>query len=309
MFSQEIIREIGTVADEIGVERAALLAVAEVESGGRAFAIVNGRAEPSIRFEGHYFDRRLPAAKREVARAAGLAAPRAGAVANPAGQAARWALLARATAIDAKAAYESVSWGLGQVMGAHWAWLGYASVEALVAEARASVAGQARLMARYIDRAGLVSALRAGDWATFARGYNGPDYKRNGYDSKIATAYRRHIGASGAGATEVATPRGASPSPTPQLVGGTLGPGARGKQVAELQIQLTALGFPATPDGFYGPLTRKAVRGFQHWQGLSPDGIAGAQTLAALVSAWQAARSPGIRARLAGWLKRWPWRR
>ena len=125
MFTQETISEITAVAREIGIEPAALLAVAEVESGGKAFASVDGRLEPLIRFEGHYFDRRLTPAKREAARREGLASPLAGAVINPRMQAARWKLLARAAAIDRKAALESVSWGLGQVMGAHWAWLGY----------------------------------------------------------------------------------------------------------------------------------------------------------------------------------------
>src|SRR5690606_8321023 len=119
---------------------------------------------------------RLHGEKLERARAEGLAAPQAGKVKNPAAQAARWALLARAEAIDAKAARESASWGLGQVMGAHWAWLGYADVDDLVTEARSGVGGQVALMARYIDKAGLLPALRNRDWTVFARGYNGPAY-------------------------------------------------------------------------------------------------------------------------------------
>lgn len=193
MFTDEVIGEIAKVADELNVERAALLAVAEVESGGRVFATVGGENLPLIRFEGHYFDRRLAGGKRNRARAEGLAAPKAGAVANPPTQAARWAMLDRATAIDRRAALESVSWGIGQVMGAHWDWLGYASVDALVGEARSGAAGQARLMARFIDRAGLRPALRTHDWAAFARGYNGPGYKANGYHVKMAEAYRRFV--------------------------------------------------------------------------------------------------------------------
>ncbi|MBA3448175.1 MAG: DUF3380 domain-containing protein, partial [Pseudaminobacter sp.] len=87
MFTDETKREIEATAAELGVERAALLAVAEVESGGRAFAMVAGRAEPLIRFEGHYFDKRLSAAKRARARRENLASPIAGAVANPRTQA------------------------------------------------------------------------------------------------------------------------------------------------------------------------------------------------------------------------------
>lgn len=191
MFADEVVAEIAKVADELRVERAALLAVAEVESNGKVFAVVNGENRPLIRFEGHYFDRRLAGGKRAHARSEGLSAAKAGVVAKPASQAARWTMLERAMAIDRRAALESVSWGIGQVMGAHWDWLGYASVDHLVEDARSGAAGQARLMARFIEKAGLRTALRNRDWAAFARGYNGPGYKANAYHTKMAAAYRR----------------------------------------------------------------------------------------------------------------------
>ncbi|MDP3899439.1 MAG: N-acetylmuramidase domain-containing protein [Mesorhizobium sp.] len=297
MFSNDVIQEIQAVARDLGVEPAALLAIAEIESGGKAFALVQGRREPLIRFEGHYFDRRLPAAKRDMARAAGLASPTAGAVANPSSQAARWALLERAAAIDSKSAHESVSWGLGQVMGAHWAWLGYASVDALVAEARDSVAGQARLMARYIDKAGLVPAIRGRDWAAFARGYNGPDYRRHGYDRKIATAYARY----GAKRPEDRAPPSAQPA-----AGANLRVGMRGEAVLELQTMLTALGFPAARDGVFGPATEAAVRKFQAAFRLAVDGIAGPKTRAAIdVALRSPGGSTGFWTWLAAWLAAW----
>lgn len=42
------------------------------------------------------------------------------------------------------------------------------------------MAGQVELMARYIDKAGIGSSLRHKDWTAFARGYDGPSYKKNG---------------------------------------------------------------------------------------------------------------------------------
>ena len=75
-------------------------------------------------------------------------------------------------------------------MGAHWAWLGFADVDALVTEARSGAAGQVRLMARYIEKAGLFTAIENHDWEAFARGYNGPDYKRYSYHLKLAAAYQ-----------------------------------------------------------------------------------------------------------------------
>jgi hypothetical protein len=191
MFAKSTEAAIATAAHAAGIEPQALLAIAELESGGIAFASIDGRQEPLIRFEGHVFDRRLAPAKKARARAAGLASPVAGRIANPPGQTARWRLLDEAASIDRRAAYEAVSWGIGQVMGVHWKALGYADVEALVAEARSGVEGQVRLMVRFIGWAGLLTPLERRDWPRFARGYNGAGFARNGYDSRLAAAYRR----------------------------------------------------------------------------------------------------------------------
>lgn len=191
MFDTKTFAEIIAMAQEAGIEPAALLAVAEVESGGRALYHVKGAQEPAIRFEGHYFDRRLLGRVRDQARKAGLSAPEAGHVRNPKTQSERWFLLERAMSIHKKAALESTSWGLGQVMGAHWKWLGYGSVDELVAEARNSVGGQVGLMLNFIEKAGLKTALQAKDWRNFARRYNGPAFARNQYDTRMAAAFER----------------------------------------------------------------------------------------------------------------------
>ena len=268
MLTHETRKAVAATAAEFGIEPAALLAVAEIESGGKAYVRIGGRREPVIRFEGHYFDRRLAGEKRCLARRAGLSSPAAGEIANPPGQAARWRLLDRAIAIDRKSALESVSWGLGQVMGAHWAWLGFGSVEDLVAEVRSDATGQARLMARYITKAGLSDALADRDWARFARGYNGPAYRRNRYDRKLAVAYRRYAD----GGTTHARPEADR----------ALRRGASGTAVAELQITLSAAGYPLAIDGRFGRLTEMALRRFQKSVGLTADGVGGRETLAAL---------------------------
>ena len=267
MFDDEVLKTVDAMAGRLRVEAAALLAIAEVESGGQAFATVEGRPEPVIRFEGHYFDQRLTDAKRRQARAMGLASPSAGAIANPATQAGRWQLLQAAAAIDHAAAHESVSWGLGQVMGAHWRWLGFSDVDALVAEARSGIAGQITLMCRYIEKAGLAGAIRRLDWSAFARAYNGPAYAKHGYDTKIAAAYARYRNAAAAGTSRA---------------GGASAASAKPIDTVDLQRMLSAAGYPVEADGLMGPLTRKAIRGFQADNGLAVDGIAGPKTLAAL---------------------------
>lgn len=269
MFNAAARRAIEGVADDINVPADALLAVAEVESGGKPFAIVNGEEVPLIRWEGHYFDRLVPADKRAAARKAGLANPKAGAVKNPASQARRYAMLEQARQIDEVAAISSCSWALGQVMGSHWKWLGYASAEAFEKEARSGIAGQVRVMAKFIVRSGLDDELRRHDWSAFARGYNGPAYAKHGYHTQIARAYERYAGAE------------APASP----VSGMLRLGSSGARVRELQQLLVRAGYAVEVDGDFGSATKRAVETFQKsigFRGKDVDGVAGPKTLAAL---------------------------
>jgi murein DD-endopeptidase MepM/ murein hydrolase activator NlpD len=59
--------------------------------------------------------------------------------------------------------------------------------------------------------------------------------------------------------------------------------GEAGWDVASLQFQLAEHGFPsATFDGVFGPHIDAALRRFQKYAGLTTDGVAGSETLAAL---------------------------
>ena len=117
-------------------------------------------------------------------------------------------------------------------MGAHWAWLGYSSVEKLVAEARSGAEGQLRLMASYIRMAGLAEALRRHDWEKFAHGYNGPAFRKNAYHLKLAKAHKKYAAA------------------TPTGMRTVLRIGNRGSDVVELQRALIRRGIPFMPTAF-----------------------------------------------------------
>src|SRR5690606_35811116 len=114
--------------------------------------------------------------------------------------------------------------------------------------------------------------------------YNGPAYKQNAYDAKLATAYARYAAGS---------PKAAMP---------LLKRGSKGTAVADLQHDLTALGYPLSADGIFGPATVQAVRAFQRDHALAIDGIGGARTNAAIAAAL---RAPGLVGK--GWrrLKDW----
>ncbi|WP_376710795.1 N-acetylmuramidase family protein [Pseudochrobactrum lubricantis] len=189
MFRAEIRMLFSEAGQAHHLDPAALAAVAQTESSGIVTTRINGRDEPLIRFEGHYFDKRLSPADQAKARALKLSSPRAGATPNPADQAARWQMLDKACRINRDAAYESTSWGVGQVMGAHWHWLGYVSVAEMVETVRSAVPEQIELMSRFIVYSNLRDVLNKHDWQKFAYSYNGPLYAKNRYDRKLALNY------------------------------------------------------------------------------------------------------------------------
>ena len=59
--------------------------------------------------------------------------------------------------------------------------------------------------------------------------------------------------------------------------------GDQGSEVAEIQGQLAGLGYDVTADGDFGPATAEAVKAFQRENGLTPDGLVGESTYAALL--------------------------
>lgn len=279
-MTDELVTAARRAGETNGVEAAVLLAVAIVETNAVAYAVFGARCEPLIRFEGHYFDRLLSATDRAEARRLGLSAAKAGAIRNPAAQSARWRLLERAAAIDAAAAYASTSWGIGQVMGAHWKVLGFANAEALAAEARRSVEGQFSIVARFLKNEELDRLLSAGAFAAFARRYNGPGYARNRYDAKIQAAYA----AAGKRLKEMERHVDTDSEDV------TLVEGARGAAVTKLQRDLARHGFAVVADGIFGPRTRAALSSFRRSKGLEAKPLADAKTLVLLAEEVGAAR-------------------
>lgn len=255
---------ISEIARQNALPPAALLAVVDIESAGRVGTMIKGALHPTIRFEGHYFDRRLKGETRQTARQRGLASPSAGAIKNPRSQTARYAMLKRAKAIDMSAAIESTSWGVGQVMGSHWRMLGYQSATHFEAAMHEGLAGQVEAMVRFIVTSKLDKPLRARDWQAFARGYNGPAYAKNRYDEKLKQAYGRYAATSAN-----------DDAPFLRL-------GARGPAVKFMQAKLNEAGFNIHVDGSFGIQTASALKRFQQSKGLAPDGIFGPSTNAAL---------------------------
>lgn len=181
-------------ADDLGVPLASVLAVTEVESRGSGF-LANGH--PVILFERHIMFRRVRdkfgqrKAEQLSAQYPDVISASAGGYGTTASQPGR---LDRAAAlIDRDAALESASWGLFQIMGFHWKALGYARLQDFINAMYRSEAAQLDAFVRFIKiNPALHKALKARDWAAFAKGYNGPGYAANKYDTKLASAFVRH---------------------------------------------------------------------------------------------------------------------
>ena len=263
-FSQDVLTAIETLAQSEGIEANALKAVVEVESGGKAFAKVDGKDMPLILYEYHVFYRcgGLTAKERTEAVNRNLAAKKWGALPYAKSQSARYNQLKRAATINEQAAYAACSWGVGQVLGENAEWLGYGTPKKLAETAMSGIEGQLAVMLQFIRKRGLIDALGGLDWRGFARLYNGSgqvDY----YSTRMAAAYKRHAG------TQSTAPDGV-----------TLRLGMRGDDVAELQRHLRGLGYHLIVDGDYGPATRRMVQQFQAENDMVADGIAGPATLA-----------------------------
>ena len=254
--------DIAAAAAELGVEAAALMAVKAVESGPYGSFLDDGR--PPILFERHIFHRQTGG---RFASHPDISHKSAGNYGK--GGAHQYTRLERAMKLDRQAALEAASWGAFQILGRNWAMLGYDSVDDLVASTM-SARGQLDGLVRYIRATDLDDELRTHNWAGFARGYNGPNYHRNKYHTKLQAAYE----AARRDGTGDAAPSAGQP---------LLRMGDRGDAVKTLQRALIeTIGAHLEVDGDFGPATKAAVLALQTREGLEADGIVGPDTWAAL---------------------------
>lgn len=172
--------EIATIAKEFNLPLASVKAVKQVESGGKGFDKTTGKI--IIQFEPSWFKRKAPFTPsgkwslNKVER-----------------QASEWIAFNDAFAKNPKAAMESTSWGLMQVMGFHWKLLGFESVGAMVDFVKESEANQLRLGMMFIQtNKAMATALRNLEFGTFAYFYNGSGYKKFNYDTRLQNAYEQY---------------------------------------------------------------------------------------------------------------------
>ena len=184
-------------ANALGVDVPAVQAVASVESAGSGFG---PDGLPTIRYELHRFQAKT--GRRFHLTHPHLSQPTLSAGA-PYHNGKQWreysmlysAMLLRYNGVSMiEEAIESTSWGRFQIMGENWSALGWPSALAFASDMYVSEANQLSAFVKFVRNKGLDKALKNHDWAAFARGYNGPLYAVNHYDTNLRQAFRQHGG-------------------------------------------------------------------------------------------------------------------
>ncbi len=173
----------------LDVSVASIMAVNSVESRGSGFF---DNDKPAILYERHIMRRRLGEHGIDptpyLTKYPNLVSRNTG---GYLGGVAEHQRLDQACTIHETSALESASWGLFQIMGFHWKHLGYPSVQTYVGEMQRGERQQLHAFVRFIRADPVLhEALKVRDWTTFARRYNGPAYKKNFYDTKMAAAFQ-----------------------------------------------------------------------------------------------------------------------
>jgi hypothetical protein len=216
----------------LSIGAAEIWTVLSVETSG--FGYLNDR-RPAILFERHHFHKQTNGVFDAVNPA--ISSPKAG---GYLGGAAEYTRLAQAVALNRRAALNSTSWGIGQIMGFNSAAAGFSDVEAMVAAMMDNEDAQIKGMAKFVCSTGLDAALSQHNWAKFAQGYNGADFARNQYDLRLAADFQKY-----------------SNGPLPDV------------RVRQVQAFLTFLGFDvAGVDGIVGKRTRSGIVRFREANGL-----------------------------------------
>lgn len=171
-------------ATRLGVQVAAIKAVAAVEASGAGFSA--GR--PVLLFEPHRFSRathhQFDAAYPSVSY------PKWDKAKYPASQAARYAQLIKAVGLDVDAGFASASYGKFQILGENFAACGFSSSFDFAQAQAFDEAAQLKAFEGFLNATGLVKKLRALDFDGFAAGYNGTAWRANDYGNRLRSSFR-----------------------------------------------------------------------------------------------------------------------
>lgn len=187
---------IAEIARENGIHPAALLAVKLIESGTKSGFLDSGK--PQILFEGHVFYKYLKANVKSLdmnklcAQYPNIVYPKWDKSKYFGGEK-EWTRLEQARKINMKYANYAASWGMFQVMGFNYKTCGCKSIDEFVEKMCTSQEQQLLLTLNFLKNSNLIVPLQNRQWATFAKGYNGPGFAQNKYHIKLQAAYNNYL--------------------------------------------------------------------------------------------------------------------
>jgi peptidoglycan hydrolase-like protein with peptidoglycan-binding domain len=171
-------------AATLACDVAAIKAVAIVECARDAF---DSLKRPTILYERHLFHRLTKG--QYDAQAPDISNREAGGYGKFSEQ---YPKLARAYQLDSDAALKACSWGMFQILGENHVAAGFPAT--VVDYVRAMCQSEREHLNAFVSFIKTDprkhDALRAHDWTTFAQLYNGPQFHKNHYDTKMADAYK-----------------------------------------------------------------------------------------------------------------------
>jgi hypothetical protein len=176
-------------ADTLSCDVAAIRAFADVESSGSGF-LADGR--PVILFEAHRFHaltkgRFWNAVDRH---GVALSVKEWDRSLYGASGAHQWERHDDAAELDQAAADGACSWGEFQIMGSNYKLAGHKTQASFVAAMKLSSRAHLDAFVAFVSASGLRSALRAHDWRTCARVYNGSG-QVDAYAARLELAHRQ----------------------------------------------------------------------------------------------------------------------
>lgn len=180
------------VADELGVEVAALRAVVEIEAGKtqKGFA---SPGIPVINFDRTMFKLLLKKAGIKWSKySKSIAFGRVNTKKYGTYSKAQFARLEAARKINKDIANQATFWGMFQIGGFNWKKCEAKSIDEFVFQMSYSEEMQLELFARFIKSTGLLKYLKTKNWRGFARGFNGSSYASKGYHTRLARAYAKY---------------------------------------------------------------------------------------------------------------------
>lgn len=154
-------------AMQLGCKASAIKAVAMIESNGEGFT---STGVVKTRLESQFLTRYQTASGK---------APKS------------FLTFASAYAYDPSSAILSTSFGEFQVMGFNYKAAGYTTPQAYYRAVKSSAVSQLNSFVGFVKVNKLAQYLKDQNWAGFAYRYNGPGYKANSYDTKLAYWYNK----------------------------------------------------------------------------------------------------------------------